>query len=216
MRTGRRRVELLGRRRVHNGFFALDVLELRHERFDGSMTPVLDRELFVTRHAVSILPYDPHLDRILLVEQFRTGLVDEPGDPWTLEAPAGMLKPAEDPLEAARRELVEETGLVPRHVEKVLQFWPTPGAVSELQTMFVADVDLSDVGGIRGLAHENEDILTHVMSFTDALSGLERGPIRGASAVIGILWLQGRREALRRSWCECTIQTELETPRASA
>ena len=57
------------------------------------------------------LPYDPARDLVVLVEQFRTGCVDHPGDPWLIEAVAGLVEDGEAPEAVARREVREETGL---------------------------------------------------------------------------------------------------------
>ena len=93
----------------HAGFFGLDLWRLQHRRFDGQMSPTLVREVFVMGDAVTVLPYDPVRDRVLLIEQMRMGPLGR-GDPlpWQLEAIAGRIDPGESPEEAARREAVEE------------------------------------------------------------------------------------------------------------
>lgn len=116
----------------HAGFFALDLWHLRHRRFDGEMSPRLTREVFVAGDAVTVLPYDPVRDRVLLVEQLRMGPLGR-GDPlpWQLEAIAGRIDPGETPEDAARREAIEEAGLVLGCLKKVAEYYPTPGAVTE-------------------------------------------------------------------------------------
>jgi nudix-type nucleoside diphosphatase (YffH/AdpP family) len=120
-----RRVEILARRRLYDAFFKLDLLELRHERFDGGWTPPLRRELFIQRPAVVALPYEPARDLVVLVEQFRTGCVDHPGEPWLIEAVAGLVEEGEAPEAVARREVREETGLEATPVEKLgdIRYW---------------------------------------------------------------------------------------------
>jgi|SRR5450631_4310442 ADP-ribose pyrophosphatase len=72
-------------------------------------------------------------DRILLVRQFRLPAAK---DLW--ELPAGRLDKGEKPLQAARRELREETGYSARKWMKLTTFWPSPGFVAEKMTIFVA------------------------------------------------------------------------------
>ena len=87
-----RRVRILERRRVHDGFYKFDALQLQHERFDGGWTGPLRRELLVQRAAVAVLPYDPEQDLVVLVEQFRTGCVDLPGEQALSSAEGGVGK----------------------------------------------------------------------------------------------------------------------------
>ncbi len=101
-------VKVEGRASGHAGFFALDVVTLRHRRFAGGLSDPLRREVFVSGDAVTVLPYDPIRDRVLLVEQFRAGAYGR-GDPrpWQIEAIAGRIDPGETPEAAARREAEE-------------------------------------------------------------------------------------------------------------
>lgn len=71
--------------------------------------------------------------RILLVRQYRLAVR---ADLW--ELPAGRLDPGEKPLEAAKRELKEETGYRARRWKKLISFYPSPGFVSEKMTIFLA------------------------------------------------------------------------------
>ena len=71
--------------------------------------------------------------RILLVRQYRL-----PAGVNLWELPAGRLDPGENPLQAARRELLEETGYRARRWKKLITFYPSPGYVSEKMTIFLA------------------------------------------------------------------------------
>jgi ADP-ribose pyrophosphatase len=71
--------------------------------------------------------------RILLVRQYRL-----PAGAQLWELPAGRLDPGENPLQAARRELMEETGYRARRWDKLISFYPSPGYISEKMTIFLA------------------------------------------------------------------------------
>ena len=84
--------------------------------------------------------------RILLVRQYRL-----PARAIMWELPAGRLDPGEKPLQAAKRELVEETGYRAREWKKLLTLYPSPGYVAEKMTVYVA-TDL-----LKGEAQPMED-----------------------------------------------------------
>lgn len=183
----------------HAGFFGLDLWRLQHRRFDGEMSPTLVREVFVMGDAVTVLPYDPVRDRVLLIEQMRMGPLGR-GDPlpWQLEAIAGRIDPGESPEEAARREAVEEAGLSLGALEKVAEYYPTPGAVTEYLYSYVALCDLPDgVAGVFGAPEEAEDIKGHLLSFDRLVEVMAAGEIGNAPLLLTVLWLQRERARLR-------------------
>ena len=110
------------------------------------------REIVVHSGAVCIVA-KPSDSEVLLVRQYRHATGGE-----LLEIPAGGLDPGEDPLDAARRELEEETGYRPDHVEPLGYFYSSPGMVSEGFTLVRATglTKVSDGGGVPG-----EDITVH-------------------------------------------------------
>ncbi len=72
-------------------------------------------------------------DRILLVKQFRL-----PAEQELWELPAGRIDPGETELQAAERELREETGYSATKWVKLASFWASPGYVDEKMNVFLA------------------------------------------------------------------------------
>ena len=116
-----------------------------HERFDGGWTGPLRRELLVQRpRPWPCCPTIPMQDLVVLVEQFRAGCIDLPGEPWLIEAVAGLVEAGETPEEVAAREVREETGLAVGRLEFVCRYHASPGGTSERVQVFVAEVAAPD------------------------------------------------------------------------
>jgi ADP-ribose pyrophosphatase len=200
LRAGTGEVTVSARHQPHAGFFALEVMTLTHARFDGTTSPPITREVFLSGDAVTVLPYDPVRDRVLLIEQMRVGPLGR-GDPlpWQLEAIAGRIDPDESPEDAARREAVEEAQLHLGDLLKVAEYYASPGAVAEYLYSYVALCDLPDgVAGVFGAKEEAEDIRGLVLSFDALLAALAAGEITNAPLILTVLWLQRERDRLRR------------------
>ncbi|HEY7885625.1 MAG TPA: NUDIX domain-containing protein [Cellvibrionaceae bacterium] len=190
-------VDIIKRETLYQGFFHAEKLTLRHRLFDGGWSEPMGRELFVRGPAVVVGLYDPVLDVVGLVEQFRVGALDNAQGPWCMEVVAGMIEPGETPEDVARRELLEEAGVEASSIEYICQYYPSPGACNELTHVVCALADLSQAGGIHGLDEEHEDIKVHIVPSEEVFANLYRGRLNNAAALIALQWLQLNRPRLR-------------------
>ncbi|SOC13182.1 nudix-type nucleoside diphosphatase (YffH/AdpP family) [Rhodobacter sp. JA431] len=192
-------IEIESLRTPYAKFFAVEDYRLRHRRFDGTMTQPLERAAFVSGDATVVLPYDPIRDRVLLVEQFRTGpLARGDVNPWSLEAIAGRVDAGETPEEAARREAGEEAGITLGRLIAAPNHYPSPGAKSEYIYCFIGLCDIPDSApGLGGLEAEGEDIRSHRISFADLMALIESGEVENGPLLVLALWLERMREPLR-------------------
>lgn len=184
---------------AYQGFFRLDRVHIRHERYAGGYQEVV-RECFERGNAAAVIPYDPALDEIVLIEQFRVGGVDNPAGPWMIEVVAGILGADETPEAVVRRETVEESGCVLGVVEPVCEFVLSPGGCSERIFLFCGQVDASEVSGIHGLRSEGEDIRVMSVGFDEAMEWLNQGKLSSAISIIALQWLALNRDDLRERW----------------
>lgn len=191
-------VELVSRSLPYARFFGVEEQQVRFRGFDGQMSAPVLRATFVMADAVTLLPWDPVRDTVLLVEQFRIGprLRGDP-NPWTLEAIAGRIDPGETPEQAARREAVEEAQLTLGALHDCGRYYPSPGAVSEFLFTFVGIADLPDsAAGLHGLASEGEDIRTHVVPLGRLLTLIASGEVANGPLIASAYWLALNRERL--------------------
>jgi ADP-ribose pyrophosphatase len=198
-------VEIISKKRVWQGFFAIDQYDLRYPRFDGRPPKVLKREIFERDHdAVAVLPYDALTDEVQLIEQFRPGALSDVDSPWLIEVLAGMIDTGETPLEAAVREMAEETGLKvdPGDLRLVTAQYPSPGGCSERTTLYIANTDLSHLEKHGGLDSESEDIRVFKVSAAEAFAQCVNGRIHNAAALITLLYLQNCHAELRKEFLQ--------------
>ena len=178
-------------KREYLGFFALNQVDLKYPFFDNSTSGLKSRTILMGSEASLILPYDPILDKVLLVEQFRIGPFCR-GDkaPWVYEPVAGMIEFGEKPEDAAKREVFEEAGIQVTNLVKINSGYPNPGEATTYFYNYIGIVDLSDYSpGIYGVRDEGEDIRTHVIDFTEVLSWSISNKLRVLPLTTMVLWL---------------------------
>ena len=150
---------------------------------DGRQTT---REIVEHANCVAIVAIDAE-DNVLLVRQFRKPIEKE-----LLEIPAGGIDAGEDPEGAVRRELREETGYLPKRVERLGGFYSAPGYCTEFLNLYLA----TDLVHSPLHAEDTAEIrLVHVP--VSQISGLiESGKICDAKSIAGLLsYLRYKRKA---------------------
>ena len=110
-----------------------------------------------------------------------------------IELPAGTREPGESPLETARRELEEETGYRAAKWEELVQFYASPGILSERMYVYVAR-DLTPGDPRR---ETNEEIENLVLSWDEALAMLDRGEIVDGKTIVALLTYDRQQRAVK-------------------
>ena len=133
----------------------------------------------VVRHAGSaVMMAVDKKKRILLVRQYRL-----PADDYLWELPAGRLDPGEKPLQAAKRELAEETGYSARKWTKLASFWVSPGYVEERMTIFLA----TDLTEGEATPMDDERIETRWFKRKEVADMIATGKLEDAKTMVGYL-----------------------------
>jgi ADP-ribose pyrophosphatase len=131
----------------------------------------------VVRHAGSavMLAVDDK-KRILLVRQYRL-----PADKYLWELPAGKVDAGEKPLQAAKRELAEETGYKAKTWTKLASFFVSPGYVQERMTIYLA----TDLMAGEATPMEDERIETKWFKRKEVAKMIDKGEIDDAKTLVG-------------------------------
>ncbi|MBI4008176.1 MAG: NUDIX hydrolase, partial [Planctomycetes bacterium] len=131
--------------------------------------------------SAAIIPMLPD-SRIIIIKQYRYAVKNT-----LYEIPAGTLEPGETPLQCAHRELKEETGYTAGKMEKLIQFYPSPGISNELMHLFLAkDLKKAGRGGSR-TALSDETLAVLEVNMDEAIEMIKNGKIIDAKTICGIL-----------------------------
>lgn len=167
-------------RKIYSGrVVKLDIHEVRLPNGAHSI-----REQVRHPGAVAIVALDAD-ERVLLVRQYRL-----PAGQTLLELPAGTLnrETEEAPQEAAVRELREETGYQPGHLEALGGFFAAPGYTTEYIHLFLAR-DLSEAP----LEQDIDEFIELVrMPLPEAIRAVETGAIVDGKTIVGLLTVARR------------------------
>ena len=189
--------EILNKHSLYEGFFAMHEYTLTHDCFAGGSQQIR-RENMERGDAVAMLLYDPAVDEVLLLEQFRIGPAVRKDNPWLIEIVAGMIDDGESEEEAVLREAEEESGYSPYEACFLGRYYTTPGACSERIDLFLGLVDKqSPVGNGGGMDEEHEDIRSFWVKREQALQWLAEGKINSGAPMLALLLAFGWQGAVK-------------------
>ena len=150
---------------------------LRVDRIEMPSGRKTTREIVEHRDCVAIVAIDAD-DNVLLVNQFR-----HPVEKELLEIPAGGIDGNEDPVAAVRREMQEETGYLPRKIEKLGGFYSAPGYSTEYLHLYLA----TDLIPSQLYAEDTEIIRLVRLPITKIPGLIASGSICDAKSIAGLL-----------------------------
>ncbi len=141
---------------------------------DGRQTT---REIVEHADCVAIVAIDAD-DNVLLVKQFRKAVEKE-----LLEIPAGGIDAGEDPEDAVRREMREETGYLPKKLERLGGFYSAPGYCTEYLYLYLA----TDLVPSPLQAEDTAEIKLVRVPLAEIPGLIDSGSIRDAKSIAGLL-----------------------------
>ena len=165
----------LAEERIYDG----SLISVGRGTFEAPDGTTFGRDLVHHPGAVSIVPVD-HDRSVLLVRQYRAAIDDD-----LLEIPAGKRDvEGEPPEETAQRELAEEVGMRAGRVEKLAEFYNSPGFCDEHSWVFMA----LDLAACQSSAHSEEEqhMTVERVALDDIPEMIATGRIMDAKTIIGL------------------------------
>lgn len=153
------------------------IIKVRLDKVQLSDGRESEREIVEHVGAVAIVPVDGN-NRVYLVSQYR-----KPLEKMLLEIPAGKLEPGEDPLECARRELVEEIGYYPGQMRQIAFYYSSPGFSDEAIYLYLA----TELEPRESPGEEGEFLDLHSMPLDEALDKIMAQEIDDGKTIAGLL-----------------------------
>ena len=153
------------------------VVKLRVDTVQMASGRKTRREIVEHSDCVAIIAIDAD-DNVLLVNQFRKSV-----ERVLLEIPAGGIEPGEDPVATVRREMQEETGYLPRKVERLGGFYSSPGFCTEYLHLYLA----TDLTPSPLYAEDTESIKLTRVPVSQISSLIASGSICDAKSIAGLL-----------------------------
>jgi len=118
--------------------------------------------------------------RVLLERQYRHAAND-----YLWELPAGRIDPGEHELQAAKRELIEETGYRADRWRRILKFYASPGFVAETMAVYLATA----LHAGESEPEDDEVIYKRMLPLPTVVKMILKGTIRDAKTISSVLWL---------------------------
>ena len=188
---------LIAKAALYEGFLKVYRCEVEVQKHSGGHERQV-WEVMERGHSVAVLGYDLHRDEVVLICEFRPGVLLAGDHPYTDNLVAGGINAGETVLAAAVREMKEETDL---DLSDPIVIHPgafvSSGGTSEKIAIVAGFVNTAGAGGVHGHAQEREDILTVVLSATEFISRVRHGQITDLKTMIAGYWLDEHRERLR-------------------
>jgi ADP-ribose pyrophosphatase len=191
MSTKKMHAAIRGRTLLCDGFLKVYRYDMEIERHGGGVERG-SWEVMERGHAVGVLGHDPVRDEVVLVNEFRPGVLIGGEYPFRDNVVAGAIDGDESPIDAAVREMQEETGLELRDPVIIHPgAYVSSGGTSERITLVYGTVDTAGAGGVHGTG--GEDILAVVLPAQVFIDRVRSGEINDMKTLLAGYWFAERR-----------------------
>jgi nudix-type nucleoside diphosphatase (YffH/AdpP family) len=178
------KVKILNTEVLSDNWYILRKITYEYFKKDGTKH-IQSREAYDRGNGATILLYNKIQKTVILTRQFRLPtFVNGNENGMLIEACAGLLD-KDNPEDCIRRETEEETGYKVSSVQKIIEAYMSPGAVTEILYFFIAEYSKEmKVGEGGGLEQEEENIEVLEIGIEQALRMIDIGEIKDAKTIM--------------------------------
>lgn len=174
--------------KVFDDFLKIYKAVVTHETFNTDQEITTTRLALDRGNAIAVLLYEKDTDSFLFIRQYRYPSARH-GQPWTLEIPAGSIDTNESAKDAAIREVREEIGYQIDQLQFIVEYFPSPGILSEQISIFYGEVTSNQkIAKGGGSISEKEDIELVKISRQEIRQQLEEGCFNNSISIISLQW----------------------------
>ncbi|AGC78220.1 ADP-ribose pyrophosphatase [Nonlabens dokdonensis] len=173
---------------VFNDFLKIYKAEVTHDSFNSENSITSTRLALDRGNAIAVLLYEKDTDSFLFIKQYRYPS-SRHGHSWMIEIPAGAIDEKETAHEAAIREVKEEIGYQVSELEFIVEYFPSPGMLSEQISIFYGEVTTkqkTSKGG--GSISEKEDIQLIKIPKSEIKEKLQNNYFHNSISIISLQW----------------------------
>jgi ADP-ribose pyrophosphatase len=175
-------------KKILDDFIKIYKAIVTHDTFNSTNQITASRLALDRGNAIAVLLYEKDTDSFLFIKQFRYPSARH-GHPWSIEIPAGSIDGTETAMQAAIREVKEEIGYEIDHLEFVIEYFPSPGMLSEQINIFYGEVTSKQKtfkGG--GSVSEKEDIQLIKIPRKELKTKLQERYFNNSISIISLQW----------------------------
>jgi len=169
---------------LSDNWYILNKITFDYQKNDNKII-TQKREVYDRGNGAAILLYNKENKTIILTRQFRLPTyLNGNQNGMMIEVCAGLLD-QDEPEQCIIRETEEETGYRISKVQKIMETYMSPGAITEILYLFIGEYDASmKVSEGGGLDHEQEDIDVIEMPFEQAYKMIATGELKDAKTIM--------------------------------
>ncbi|MDD2839581.1 MAG: NUDIX domain-containing protein [Rickettsiales bacterium] len=182
------KIKILKKENCYTGFNSVNKYVFEFESFDKKNILTCEREILERKDSIAVVLYDNNKDKLLLIQQFRSGCYIKKNIKYPFEIVAGLIDKNDTIENTVIREVKEESGVEISKLLKICSFFPEINFSTREMHLFCGKFDSTKIKNYAGLKEENEDIKILLFSKEEVKNMLKNNEIINSHSLIALQW----------------------------